>query len=67
MADADTTSDKPAFRRFHGALYAQQPSETGATFPTDAQLIEIARQAGVDGTVGVDMKLAKPQVSARLS
>jgi hypothetical protein len=23
-ADADTTSDKPAFRRFHGALYAQQ-------------------------------------------
>lgn len=50
VADEDTTSDKPAFRRFHAALYAQQPSETGATFPTDEQLIEIARQAGADAT-----------------
>lgn len=33
VADEDTTSDKPAFRRFHAALYAQQPSETGTTFP----------------------------------
>lgn len=33
------------------ALCAQQPSETGATFPTDAQLIEIARRAAVYGTV----------------
>ena len=32
MADADTTSDKLAFRRFHGAPHAQRPSETGATF-----------------------------------
>jgi protein-disulfide isomerase len=51
VADEDTTPDKQAFRRFHSALYAQQPSETGTTFPTDAQLIEIARQAGVVGKV----------------
>lgn len=52
MPDRETTSDKPAFRRFHGALsLRQQPGETGATFPTGAQLIEIARQAGVDGLV----------------
>ncbi|AQA03104.1 hypothetical protein BVC93_12460 [Mycobacterium sp. MS1601] len=51
VADEDTTSDKPAFRRFHAALYAQQPSETGTTFPTNDQLIEIARQAGADATV----------------
>jgi protein-disulfide isomerase len=40
-----------AFRRFHGALYAQQPSETGGAYPTDAQLIETARQAGAAGKV----------------
>ncbi|MGK2869289.1 MAG: DsbA family protein [Mycobacterium sp.] len=40
-----------AFRRFHAALYAQQPSETGGMYPTDAQLIETARQAGASGTV----------------
>ncbi|OFJ54717.1 DsbA family protein [Mycolicibacterium grossiae] len=40
-----------AFRRFHAALYAQQPSETGSTFPTDQQLIETARQAGAGGSV----------------
>jgi protein-disulfide isomerase len=51
VADEDTTPDKQAFRRFHAALYAQQPSETGTTFPTDAQLIEVARQAGVVGKV----------------
>ncbi len=37
------------FRRFHAALYAQQPDETGTVFPTNAQLIETARQAGVVG------------------
>ena len=42
---------KDAFRRFHAALYAQQPGETGASFPDDARLIEIARQAGAGGTV----------------
>jgi protein-disulfide isomerase len=47
VADADTTPGKDAFRRFHTALYAQQPGETGSSFPTDAQLIETARQAGV--------------------
>jgi protein-disulfide isomerase len=46
---ADESND--AFRRFHAALYAQQPSETGTVFPTNAQLIEIARQAGVAGKV----------------
>lgn len=40
-----------AFRRFHAALYAQQPSEAGGTYPTDAQLIETARQAGASGKV----------------
>ncbi|QLL09146.1 DsbA family protein [Mycobacterium vicinigordonae] len=42
-----------AFRRFHEALYSQdiQPSETGTTFPDNARLIEIARQAGAAGTV----------------
>ena len=51
VADEDTTPDKQAFRRFHAALYAQQPSETGTVFPTDAQLVEVARQAGVAGKV----------------
>jgi protein-disulfide isomerase len=51
VADEDTTPDKQFFRRFHAALYAQQPSETGTTFPTNAQLIETARQAGVGGKV----------------
>ncbi len=51
VADEDKTPDKQAFRRFHAALYAQQPSETGTMFPTDEQLIETARQAGAAGTV----------------
>ena len=51
VADEDTTPDKQAFRRFHSALYAQQPSETGSVFPTDTQLVETARQAGVVGKV----------------
>jgi hypothetical protein len=32
-------------------MYAQQPSETGTVFPTNTQLIETARQAGVVGKV----------------
>jgi protein-disulfide isomerase len=40
-----------AFRRFHAALYAQQPSETAASFPDNARLIEVARQSGAVGTV----------------
>jgi len=47
VADADTSPGKDAFRRFHAALYAQQPGETSTSFPTNAQLIETARQAGV--------------------
>ncbi|MEH3143418.1 MAG: thioredoxin domain-containing protein [Mycobacterium kyogaense] len=40
-----------AFRRFHAALYAQQPSETGSSYPDNARLTEVARQAGAAGTV----------------
>ena len=38
-----------AFRRFHAALYAQQPEEGVGPFPDNARLIEVARQAGVTG------------------
>ena len=47
---ADQSID--AFRRFHAALYAQQPGEATASFPDNAQLIEVAREAGV-GDVAV--------------
>ena len=40
-----------AFRRFHAALYAQQPGETDTVYPDNARLIEVARQAGAGGTV----------------
>jgi protein-disulfide isomerase len=46
---ADQSID--AFRRFHAALYAQQPEETTASFPDNAHLIEAAREAGVGGNV----------------
>jgi protein-disulfide isomerase len=42
---------KEAFRRFHAALYAQQPEEGVGPFPDNARLIEVARQAGVVGGV----------------
>jgi protein-disulfide isomerase len=51
VADEDTTPDKEVFRRFHAAMYARQPSETGTNFPDDKALIETARQAGVVGKV----------------
>lgn len=50
---------KDAFRRFHAALYAQQPSEAGGSFPDDARLIEVARQAGAGGTVPDCIKKGK--------
>jgi protein-disulfide isomerase len=40
-----------AFRRFHAALFAQQPQEGAGAYPDNARLIEIARQAGVSGGV----------------
>lgn len=42
-----------AFRRFHAALFSTdiQPSERGISFPSNAKLIEIARESGVVGTV----------------
>ncbi len=46
---ADESID--AFRRFHGALFAQQPQEGAGAYPDNARLIEIARQAGVTGGV----------------
>jgi protein-disulfide isomerase len=46
---ADESVD--AFRRFHAALYAQQPSETAPVYPDNARLVEVARQAGVAGGV----------------
>ena len=41
------------FRRFHSALFTTniQPSETGKSFPDNARLIELAREAGVVGKV----------------
>ncbi len=42
---------KDAFRRFHAALFPQQPGEGAAVFPDNARLIEVARQAGVGGGV----------------
>lgn len=46
---ADESMD--AFRRFHAALYAQQPPEGTGPFPDNARLIEVARQAGAAGGV----------------
>jgi protein-disulfide isomerase len=43
--------NKDAFRRFHAALFAQQPSETAPVYPDNARLVEIARQAGAGGSV----------------
>ena len=56
---ADESID--AFRRFHTALYSKnlQPSETGTTFPDNAQLIEDARVAGVVGKVPDCVKSGK--------
>jgi protein-disulfide isomerase len=48
---ADESID--AFRRFHTALYSTgiQPDERGKSFPDNAKLIELAREAGVVGKV----------------
>ena len=51
VADEDKTPNKEVFSRFHAAMYAQQPSETGSVFPDNAALIETARQAGAVGDV----------------
>jgi protein-disulfide isomerase len=48
---ADESID--AFRRFHASLYTHQPAESAASFPDDAALIDLARQAGAgDATAG---------------
>ena len=48
---ADESID--AFRRFHSALFSAdiQPNERGTSFPDNARLIELAREAGVVGKV----------------
>ncbi|MEB3983805.1 DsbA family protein [Mycobacterium sp. 663a-19] len=48
---ADESTD--AFRRFHTALFTSriQPDERGSSFPDNAKLIELAREAGVVGKV----------------
>ncbi|MDY6999548.1 MAG: thioredoxin domain-containing protein [Actinomycetota bacterium] len=46
---ADDSVD--AFKRFHAALFAQQPSELGSSYPDNSRLVELARQAGAAGTV----------------
>ena len=43
--------NKDAFQRFHDALFLQQPGEGAATYPDNARLIELARQAGAGGSV----------------
>jgi protein-disulfide isomerase len=50
-----------AFRRFHAALYSEQlqPSEIGSTFPDNARLIEVAREAGAAGKVPDCVKSGK--------
>ncbi|CAN5468011.1 DsbA family protein [soil metagenome] len=50
VAEEDTSPMKDAFRRFHGALFAQQPAE-GSPAPDNTALIETARQSGVVGGV----------------
>jgi protein-disulfide isomerase len=48
---ADESID--AFRRFKTSLYAHQPAESAASFPDNAALIDLARQAGAgDATAG---------------
>ena len=48
---ADESID--AYRRFRTALYSKniQPDERGSSFPDNAKLIELAREAGVVGSV----------------
>jgi protein-disulfide isomerase len=56
---ADESID--AFRRFHTALYTKdiQPSETGTSFPDNAKLTELAREAGAVGKVPDCIKSGK--------
>jgi protein-disulfide isomerase len=49
--------NKDAFRRFHSALYYNQPEETANVFPDNTKLLETARQAGV--AVGVNDPVGK--------
>ncbi|HEY7051183.1 MAG TPA: thioredoxin domain-containing protein [Mycobacterium sp.] len=44
---ADQSID--AFRRFHAALYADQPSESASSFPDNSELIGKAQEAGAGG------------------
>lgn len=59
VADADKTPAKDVFRRFHSALFANQPAEGDPNAPGDDRLIEFARQAGVSGDVPACIKTGK--------
>ncbi len=50
VAEEDKSPGKDAFRRFHTALFVQQPAE-GSPAPGNPALIETARQAGAAGGV----------------
>ncbi|MCB0927510.1 MAG: thioredoxin domain-containing protein [Mycolicibacterium insubricum] len=59
VADADKTPTKDVFRRFHSALFANQPAEGDPNAPDNDRLIEFARQAGVAGEVPGCIKSGK--------
>ena len=46
---ADQSTD--AFRRFHAALFAQQPEESASSFPDNSALIDSAQQAGAGDAI----------------
>ena len=47
MAYCIADENKDAFRRFHSALYYNQPAENANVFPDNTKLLETARQSGV--------------------
>ena len=59
VADADKSPTKDVFRRFHSALFANQPAEGDPNAPDNDRLIEFARQAGVAGEVPGCIKSGK--------
>ncbi|MGH3725497.1 MAG: DsbA family protein [Mycobacterium sp.] len=51
---ADQSQD--LFRKFHKALYDNQPSEVGPTWPDDKKLIELAKSVGASDAVSKCVK-----------
>lgn len=50
FAATQHTAGDAVAKKLHDELYAQQPSETAASFPTQADLVALAVQAGADRT-----------------